>query len=147
MIAILSLIDVPGPAFRRVLRRSLRDHEPLHLVVDARTTPSPSLDRIAVMLRLTRRIRRRGGSVVVVVDEMTHQRLAVAGIHHWLQLARTINEGIARNGYGVAPDRLSPIAPATTKPIDMSLTVDAASPSASMPTTAVPAAPSPVQTA
>ena len=48
---------------------------------------------------------------------------------------------------GVTPDRLSTITPARISPIETSFTADTDSPSSHMPTTAVPAAPSPVHTA
>lgn len=48
---------------------------------------------------------------------------------------------------GVTLARLSPMTPARISPMDTSFSVDADSPSAHMPTTAVPAAPIPVHTA
>lgn len=59
-------------------------------------------------------------------------------------VARSIGLG---GGHGLTPARLRPIAPAMTSPIETSFAVDTASPSAAMPTIAVPVAPSPVQTA
>ena len=50
-------------------------------------------------------------------------------------------------GQGVTPDRLSPITPARISPIETSLAVDTESSRATIPITAVPAAPMPVQTA
>ena len=48
---------------------------------------------------------------------------------------------------GVPPDRLSPMTPARTSPIDTSFRVDTASPRKIMPTVAAPTAPIPVHTA
>ncbi len=48
---------------------------------------------------------------------------------------------------GVTPDRFSPTTPASIRPIDVSLRTELDSPSAMMPTRAVPAAPIPVHTA
>jgi len=48
---------------------------------------------------------------------------------------------------GVTPDRLSPMTPARTRPIDTSFRVDTASPRKIIPMIAAPAAPIPVQTA
>ena len=52
-----------------------------------------------------------------------------------------------RGHEGVTPDRLRPMTPARTRPIDTSLRVDTVSPRKAMPTIAVPAAPIPVHTA
>ncbi len=55
--------------------------------------------------------------------------------------------GSVQRGQGVTPDRFSPTTPASTSPIDTSLSVETDSPRATMPITAVPTAPMPVQTA
>lgn len=89
---VLSIRDIPGPDFRRMLRRAMTTTEPWMLIVDTRTSPPPSLDRMAMALRLTRRARKQGGDVIVVVDNAARQRLQDAGLDHWLRLARTVDE-------------------------------------------------------
>lgn len=98
MTSVLSLCDIPGPALRRAIRRSLTARRPWKLIIDARTSPSPTLDRLAMTLRLTRRARRHGGEVVVVVDEATQRRVADAGLDRWLSLARTVEQARAMLG-------------------------------------------------
>ena len=88
---VLSIRDIPGPEFRRMLRWSMTTTQPWTLIVDTRTSPPPSLDRVAMMLRLTRRARKHRGDVIVVVDEATRQRLTDAGLAHWLRIADTID--------------------------------------------------------
>lgn len=95
MTIVLSIRDIPGRAFRRAIRRTFVERRPWKLIIDARTSPPPSLDRLSVTLRLTRRARRHGGDVIVVVDETTHQRLAAAGVHRWLTLTRTVHQAQA----------------------------------------------------
>jgi hypothetical protein len=95
MTIVLSIRDIPGPPFRRAIRRTFIGRRHWKLIVDARTSPPPSLDRLSVTLRLTRRARRHGGDVVVLVDETTHQRLAAAGMDRWLTLTRTVEQARA----------------------------------------------------
>jgi S1-C subfamily serine protease len=63
-------------------------------------------------------------------------------------VARQLITGVARPlPQGVTPERFSPMMPARTSPIDAILRMDTDSPSAIMPTAAVPAAPIPVHSA
>lgn len=108
---VLSIRDIPGPEFRRMLRWSMTATQPWTLIVDTRTSPPPSLDRIAMMLRLTRRARKHRGDVIVVVDEATRQRLTDAGLAHWLRIADTIDA--ARTGQDPRPQAAAePLKPA-----------------------------------
>ena len=93
---VLSIRDIPGSGLRRVLRWSMTTRQPWALIVDTRTSPPPTLDRIATLLRLTRRARRLCGEVVVVVDDATRQRLFDAGLDRWLRLAGTVDEARTR---------------------------------------------------
>src|SRR4051812_1155011 len=93
---VLSICDIPGPRFRRALRRAMIARQPWKLIVDTRVSPPPALDRIAIMLRWTRRARNEGGDVIVVVDDATRQRLNAAGLDQWLLLACTVDEAQSR---------------------------------------------------
>jgi hypothetical protein len=93
---VLSICDIPGPRFRHALRRAMIAGQPWKLIVDTRVSPSPALDRIAIMLRLTRRARKQGGDVIVVVDAATRRRVNAAGLDHWLRLACTVDEARSR---------------------------------------------------
>ena len=95
MTMVLSIFDIPGPPFRQAIRRTLIERRPWQLIIDARTSPPPSLDRLSVTVRLTRRAHRHGGDVVVVVDESTRQRLTHAGMDRWLNLAGTVRQARA----------------------------------------------------
>jgi len=95
---VLSIRDIPGLGFRRMLHRSMTTSQPWTLIVDTRTSPPPSLDRIAMLLRLTRRARTQRGDVIVVVDDATRRRLNDVGLARWLRLAGTVDEARARLG-------------------------------------------------
>jgi hypothetical protein len=53
---LLSIDAIPGPEFRGILRHGLTSSTPWSLLIDARSTPPPSLDRLAMTLRLTSRV-------------------------------------------------------------------------------------------
>lgn len=98
---VLSIDAIPGPELRQVLRRGLTSDKPWTLVIDARTTPPPSLNKLALALRLTRRARRHRGQVIVVVDEASRARLKDAGVAQWLHL--TTSTADPRAGEAMRP--------------------------------------------
>jgi hypothetical protein len=86
----LRLDDVPGPKFRSVLHDSLRHQLPLVVIVDARCpVAAPSLDRVTVLLRLRRHLKRRGGEIILVADNALCRRLHAAGLSTWLRVERS----------------------------------------------------------
>ena len=83
----LGLDEVPGPNFRALLRQSISRQLPLVLIVDARSpAATPALDRIAVLLRLRRHAKRRGGEIILVADHALRHRLQAAGLGTWLRI-------------------------------------------------------------
>jgi hypothetical protein len=95
-VTVLSIHDIPGPAFRRMLRQAMAAEQPWTVIIDTRPEPLPSLDRIAMMLRLTHRARKTRADVVLVVDHATRQRLGEGGIDRGLSLAGTVEEAQGR---------------------------------------------------
>lgn len=88
--ALLQLDEIPGPNFRAVLRDSMLRQLPLVIIVDARSAiATPTLDRIAVLLRLRRRVKRRGGEIILVADNALRRRLHMAGLGNWLHVERS----------------------------------------------------------
>jgi hypothetical protein len=87
---VVPLADVPGTELRNALRSLMAVDRPWQLIVDARG--SSSLNRFAVLLRLRRRARARGGDIAVVVDEAARERLTASGMHRWLPLTASVHE-------------------------------------------------------
>lgn len=89
----LRLDDVPGPNFRAVLHDSMHRQLPLVVIIDARPPiATPTLDRIAVLLRLRRHAKRRGGEIILVADNALRRRLHAAGLGRWLHVERSAAE-------------------------------------------------------
>ena len=87
---LLRLDEIPGPNFRAVLRDSMLRQLPIVIIVDARPPiASPTLDRIAVLLRLRRHVKRRGGEIILVADNALRRRLHLAGLGNWLHVERS----------------------------------------------------------
>jgi hypothetical protein len=91
-VRMVPMTDVPGAGLQDALRMLMAARDPWLIVIDARGFRPGTLSRFAILLRLRRQARRRGGDLAVVVDDAMRLRLVRAGLQRWLPLAGSVEQ-------------------------------------------------------
>jgi hypothetical protein len=93
-VVIVDVARVGEPLTSALRRLSFDSAAGSHVILDARTVARLPPGALAAFVRLRRRVRARGGLVVVVAGEVAWTALRRSGLHHALPCVASVEEAI-----------------------------------------------------